>query len=83
MRFGAITPILGAVTNAAKISTDDMLSVQQLADHLGVSVRTALRRVQSGEIPATKLPGRTGAWVVSRRVLSGLRPQDEHDEFAA
>lgn len=44
----------------------DLISVQQLAELLGVSVRTALRRVQDGDIPATKLPGRRGAYVIDR-----------------
>jgi excisionase family DNA binding protein len=55
------------VTNTTPV--DQMLSVQQLAEHLGVSTRTALRKVQDGDIPATKLPGRTGAWVINRRDL--------------
>lgn len=67
MRYGVTSPYGAGVTHDA--ATEDMLSVQQLAEHLGVSPRTALRRVQDGEIPATKLPGRTGAWVISRRDL--------------
>jgi len=45
---------------------DQLISVQQLAELLGCSVKTAQRRLQDGAIPATKLPGRTGAWVIKR-----------------
>lgn len=48
----------------------DLLNVQQVADLQGVSRRTALRRIQNGEIPAHKLPGATGAYVVKRSDLA-------------
>lgn len=47
---------------------DEMLSVAQVADLLGESPRTVLRRVKSGQIPARRLgTGRTGAYVIQRR----------------
>lgn len=61
----------------------DVISVQQLADRLGVSISTALRRCQSGEVPATKLPGRTGTWVIKLSDLPPRGSQGDHDTFAA
>lgn len=49
---------------------DDLLNVQQVADAQGVSRRTALRRIQNGDIPSHKLPGATGAYVVRRSDLA-------------
>ena len=45
---------------------DELLTIQELADLTGLSVSTARRRVQNGEIPADKLRGRTGAYVIRR-----------------
>lgn len=68
----------------ATTQATDLLGVQELADRLGVSTSTALRRIQSGEIPAQKLRGKTGAWVIKASDLPDIPdPQNEPDEFAA
>ena len=46
-----------------------LLNVTQVAKLLKISRRTALRRIQEGDIPSTKMPGTTGAYVVRRADL--------------
>lgn len=46
-----------------------VLTASEAAQALGVSSRTILRYIASGRFPATKLPGRTGAWLINPRDL--------------
>jgi excisionase family DNA binding protein len=47
----------------AKKLSPELLNSSQVAEILGISLNTVLRRVTDGTIAATKLPGQTGAYV--------------------
>jgi excisionase family DNA binding protein len=55
-------------------NSDDLLSVQQVAALLQRSGRAVLRDIERGRITATKLPGRTGAYVIRRADLEASHP---------
>jgi excisionase family DNA binding protein len=46
------------------MTTKRALSVREVATILDVSVSEIRRRIHTGAIPAEKLPGRTGAWLI-------------------
>jgi len=48
------------------------ISVADAARILGKDRKTILRWIESGRIPATKLSGKTGAWLVSPDDLAAL-----------
>ena len=48
------------------------MSTAEVAKHLQVSRRTVHRMVGRGELPAVKLPGRTGAYVFDRHVVAAI-----------
>lgn len=50
----------------------DMFSALEAAALLGISKRTLHRRLLRGDIPATKLPGPTGSYVIKRSVIETL-----------
>lgn len=72
--------VFGVTTNT---TASGYIGVRQLAERLGVSASTALRRCQSGEIPAIQMPGRTGTWVINLADLPPRGSQGDHDNFAA
>lgn len=48
-------------------ATTTTLSTAQVAEKIGKSVKTVQRIAASGEIPAIKLPGLTGAYIFDAR----------------
>lgn len=48
------------------------LNSEQVAELLGVNRATVNRRAAAGELPATKLPGRTGAYLFDRADIEQL-----------
>jgi len=48
------------------------LNSEQAAEILGLSRATINRQAAAGSIPATKLPGRTGAFIFDRDVIESL-----------
>jgi excisionase family DNA binding protein len=44
----------------------DLISTAQAAGLLGKDVRTVHRMIRRGELPAEKLPGRRGAYLIHR-----------------
>lgn len=51
-----------------------VLNVQQAAQALSVSKATLIRKIQTRQIRATKLPGKTGAFVIAAVDLAPHRP---------
>lgn len=51
------------------------LSAAEVARQMGCSPSTVLRRITRGELPATKLPGRTGSYVIDAEDLERYRDQ--------
>lgn len=49
------------------MSTDDIVTVTEAASTLGVSRRTVLRRIASGQLPARKLGSATSSYVLTKR----------------
>ena len=52
--------------------TDDLISTREAARLLRKSVRTVHRMIQHDELPAVKLPGATGAYVIQRSEVDAL-----------
>lgn len=51
----------------------DLINAEQAAERLGISKSTLLRRTRTGQVPAaTKLPGRTGAFVYDEDTIDDL-----------
>jgi len=48
------------------------LNSEQAAEILGLSRATINRQAAAGNIPATKLPGRTGAFIFDRETIESL-----------
>ena len=59
----------------------EAISAGQAADILRVSVRRVQQLIASGELSATKLPGRTGSYVLDRETVEQFR--DSRAEGAA
>lgn len=58
----------------------DLLTSGEAAERLGVSRMTLNRRVRAGLIPAaTRLPGRTGAWLFDPDTITALKEQADHE----
>lgn len=53
----------------------DFLTTAQVADLTGWSVTSINRWALSGDLPARKLPGRTGAYLFDRAVVESFRRQ--------
>lgn len=53
----------------------DKLTTQQVSDLTGWSVTSVNRWALRGDLPATKLPGRTGAYLFDRSVVEMFRRQ--------
>jgi excisionase family DNA binding protein len=51
----------------------DVVSNTEAARLLGISRQVLLRWITSGRVPATKLDGRTGAWVLHRAEVDRIR----------
>ena len=52
----------------------DLLSVEQAAEILGLSTRTIYRRVRSGHIPASRIPGGQELRIHKEDLLASLVP---------
>lgn len=48
------------------------LNSEQVAEILGLNRATVNRRAAAGELPAIKLPGRTGAYLFDRALIEQL-----------
>lgn len=57
--------------------TQDLLSTLEAALMLHKSVRTVHRMIARGELPARKLPGATGSYVIERSDLIECTPNHE------
>jgi excisionase family DNA binding protein len=54
-----------------------LLTASQVAELLGVSLRTVQHRAQLGQLPyVQKLPGKTGAFLFDSDDIIGCEPQD-------
>lgn len=60
----------------------DVLSNAEAAGLLGVSRRTLHRWIGKGIIPATKLPGTTGQYVIRRTDIDRYRAKQEKTQQA-
>ena len=55
------------------MTEQELRSVKQVSEALGLSVRTVLRRIANGEIAATKVGGgRTNAFIISAAEVERL-----------
>jgi len=52
--------------------TSELLGTAEVAQLLSKDVRTVHRMIRQGEIPAQKLPGRTGAYIIRRTDVEAL-----------
>lgn len=50
----------------------DPLTIAQVATIMGVDRTTVLRMIHTKRLPATKLAGRTGSWIIDRDDLEPL-----------
>jgi len=57
----------------------DVLSNTEAAALLGYSRRTLHRHIAKGSIPATKLGGATGSWVIERSVVNKILADREKE----
>jgi excisionase family DNA binding protein len=53
-------------------SGSELISVSQAASMLSLDVRTVHRKIQRGELPAQKMPGRTAAYILRRADVEAL-----------
>lgn len=60
----------------------DPISVTEAAVILGLSVRSVQRKVQLGQLPAHKMTGRTGAYVLDRADVEVLLAGDAAEATA-
>lgn len=60
------------MTNSPPPSDSPFLSVTEAAELLRLSPRAVQHRISSGKLPAYKMPGRTGAYVLERAVIDRL-----------
>ena len=65
------------MSKPAPPSGDDLLTTSQVRDLTGWSITSINRWALKGELPAKKLPGRTGAYLFSRTDIEGFRPRGE------
>lgn len=61
------------------MATRTQINVIEAAALLGRSKKSVQRGIQSGQIPATKLPGKTGAWLISRTVVDRMVREQNQD----
>lgn len=48
----------------------DPMTTEQVAERLGITIRTVLRMAADGRLPASfKVPGRTGTYLFNRQVV--------------
>jgi excisionase family DNA binding protein len=67
----------------AKKLSPELLNSSQVAEILGISLNTVLRRVTDGTIAATKLPGQTGAYVFERTEVERVKAELTEQSKAA
>lgn len=53
----------------------DLLNAVETAEELDCSTETVARLARTGELPGTKLGGRTGAWVFDAAVVRMFKQQ--------
>lgn len=59
-------------------TSQPLLTTAEVAQRLGVDVRTVHRMVASGRLtPVQKLPGRTGSYVFSAAAVEAVAPERE------
>ena len=56
--------------------TSDIINATEAAEILGISVRAVQHRIMRGTLPAQKLPGRTGAYVLNRNDVEKAKADD-------
>jgi excisionase family DNA binding protein len=65
--------ILGMTKPRPSLTTADLIATADVADKLGVHVRTVHRLVLAGTLtPAIRLPGKTGAYLFSAAEVDAL-----------
>ena len=52
--------------------SDTPTGVAEAAAILGTDRRTVVRMISRGTLPAHKMPGKTGAWIISRADVEAL-----------
>lgn len=68
-----LTPV-SRVRYLGHMSEPDQITTREAADMLGLSIRTTIRRVESGELtPARKLPGLRGPYIFDRNTIEEYR----------
>lgn len=53
--------------------TNQLLSVVQVAERLSLSPRSVQRLISLGRIKAQKMPGQTGAYIITQKDLDAYR----------
>ena len=66
---------------ASHLTAPELLNSTQASEILGISISTLTRWIADGKIAATKLPGQTGAFVLTRAEVERVRR--EQDKAAA
>lgn len=57
------------------MSNPDWINVAEAAGILNLSVRAVQHRIAAGSLPAQKLPGRTGAYILARSDVERVRDE--------
>lgn len=58
--------------------SSELLTTDQVADKLRIDRRSVVGRVRTGRLrPATKLPGRTGAYLFDRAYIEGIAAREK------
>lgn len=47
----------------------NLMTVTEAAEHLGLTRRVIQRRIKTGKIPAVKLPGTTGSYLIDPAII--------------
>ena len=55
----------------------DIISAAEAAKILHISVRAVQHRITSGTLPAQKLPGKTGAYILDRATVEAIAAKDQ------
>ena len=56
--------------------SSDIISAAEAAKILHISVRAVQHRITSGTLPAQKLPGKTGAYILDRETVEALASKE-------